>query len=102
MTYLLLFLAGMLLVNGVPHFVRGVSGERFQSPFAKPPGRGESSPVVNVLWGFFNLLGSGLLLGAGGPGFTPGLNPHSLAFSLGALTTGVFLALHFGRVRGGG
>ncbi|HPF33293.1 MAG TPA: hypothetical protein PLM22_02695 [Candidatus Sabulitectum sp.] len=102
MTYPLLFIAGMLLVNGVPHFVRGVCGGRFQSPFAKPPGKGESSPVVNVLWGFMNLAGAGLLLGDRGPGFSFGLNPGTLVFSLGALSTGIILALHFGRVRKGG
>ena len=26
------------------------------SPFASPPGKGESSPTVNVLWGTFNLV----------------------------------------------
>jgi len=41
--YLLEFLSGMFLANGVPHFVQGVSGAPFQSPFAKPPGVGESS-----------------------------------------------------------
>ena len=53
--YLLQFVAGMFLANGVPHFVQGISGHWFQSPFASPSGVGESSPVVNVLWGFFNL-----------------------------------------------
>ena len=53
--YLLQFLAGMFLANGVPHFVQGISGHWFQTPFASPPGVGESSPVVNVLWGFLNL-----------------------------------------------
>ena len=49
------FLGGMFLANFVPHFVAGVSGRRFHSPFAKPPFRGLSSPVVNILWGLFNL-----------------------------------------------
>jgi len=40
----------------VPHFVQGISGERFPTPFAKPPGRGLSSPLVNVLWGLVNLV----------------------------------------------
>jgi hypothetical protein len=53
--YLLQFVAGVFLANGVPHFVQGISGHWFQSPFASPPGIGESSPVVNVLWGFLNL-----------------------------------------------
>ena len=52
--YLLQFVAGLFLANGVPHFVQGISGHWFQSPFASPPGVGESSPVVNVLWGFLN------------------------------------------------
>ena len=50
--YLAYFAAGALLVNGVPHFVNGISGKRFQSPFASPPGVGESPPLVNVLWGW--------------------------------------------------
>jgi hypothetical protein len=29
--------------------------ERFQSPFASPPGVGLASSLVNVLWGLFNL-----------------------------------------------
>ena len=49
--YLAYFAAGALLANGVPHFVNGISGKRFQSPFAWPPGVGESPPLVNVLWG---------------------------------------------------
>ena len=60
--YLLEFLGGAFLANGVPHFVQGVSGNPFQSPFAKPPGVGESSPLSNVLWGFGNLVAGALLL----------------------------------------
>jgi len=46
---------GAFLANFVPHFVAGVSGRTFPSPFATPPLRGLSSPIVNVLWGLFNL-----------------------------------------------
>ena len=49
------FFGGAFLANFVPHFVAGVSGRAFPSPFAKPPFRGLSSPAVNVLWGLFNL-----------------------------------------------
>ena len=52
----------MFLANGVPHFVQGISGNPFPSPFAKPPGLGDSSPLVNVLWGFGNLVAGALLL----------------------------------------
>lgn len=49
------FVGGAFLANFIPHFVAGVSGRAFPSPFAKPPFRGLSSPAVNVLWGLFNL-----------------------------------------------
>jgi hypothetical protein len=49
--YVLEFVSGLLLTNGVPHFVQGVCGNRFQSPFGYPPGIGESSPLSNTLWG---------------------------------------------------
>ena len=53
--YVAYFFGGAFLVNAVPHFVNGVSGRRFPTPFASPPGKGESSPTVNVLWGAFNV-----------------------------------------------
>jgi hypothetical protein len=45
------FFGGAFLTNAIPHFVSGVMGKPFQSPFAKPPGQGHSSSAVNVLWG---------------------------------------------------
>ncbi len=48
-TYIAYFFAGAFLVNAIPHFVSGVTGRPFPSPFASPPGKGLSSPVVNVL-----------------------------------------------------
>jgi uncharacterized membrane protein YdcZ (DUF606 family) len=50
------FFAGVFLTNMVPHFVNGISGNAFPSPFADPPGKGLSSPLVNVLFALFNLL----------------------------------------------
>ncbi|HEV2561006.1 MAG TPA: hypothetical protein VGT78_02590 [Rhizomicrobium sp.] len=97
LAYLLHFLAGAILANGVPHFVHGISGEKFQSPFAHPPGKGLSSPLVNVLWGFGNLVaGTALLMAYAGP---RGLIDFT-AVGLGALAMGVALAIHFGRVKG--
>ena len=49
------FWAGMFLTNFVPHFVKGMSGDLFPSPFSKPRGIGPSSPITNVWWGLFNL-----------------------------------------------
>jgi len=95
--YLLEFLSGMFLANGVPHFVHGVSGAPFQSPFAKPPGVGESSAVVNVLWGFGNLVVGFVLLHY----FWPWCWAGWVAVGAGALAISIQLALHFGKVRAG-
>jgi hypothetical protein len=46
---------GAFLANGVPHFVSGVTGRPFQSPFAKPPGQGLSSSTVNGTVGLCEL-----------------------------------------------
>ena len=92
------FLSGLFFVNGVPHFVHGISGNPFQSPFASPPGVGESSPLVNVLWGSFNfIVGIGLLAYAGF--FVVGLNLPSFVFISGGLAIAIILAVHFGNVR---
>jgi hypothetical protein len=56
------FFGGALLANSVPHYVAGVSGRSFQTPFAKPPFRGLSSPLVNVLYALFNLAAAWALL----------------------------------------
>jgi hypothetical protein len=49
------FLGGVFLANFFPHFIAGVSGARFFTPFATPPFRGLSSPVVNVVYALVNL-----------------------------------------------
>jgi hypothetical protein len=64
--YLACFFAGMFLANVVPHFVHGISGDRFPTPFAHPPGKGLSSPTVNVLWALLNLVVGYLLSRLGG------------------------------------
>jgi hypothetical protein len=86
------FAAGVFLVNAVPHGVAGVQGRRFPSPFARPPGRGLSSPTVNVAWSALNIVaGTALLRGnrstAGG-----------FALGAGGLVMAVFLSRYFGRV----
>ena len=63
--YIASFFSGIFLTNAVPHFVQGVSGNKFPSPFAKPPGKGLSSPLVNTLWALFNVIVGYLLFWAG-------------------------------------
>ncbi len=60
--YLAAFFAGTFLANAVPHFIHGVSGDPFPTPFANPPAKGLSSPTINVLWACFNLFGGYVLL----------------------------------------
>jgi hypothetical protein len=96
--YLAHFFAGAFLANSVPHFVQGLCGNKFQTPFASPPGIGESSALVNVVWGWFNfVVGAGLLRY-----FWPPLPPpigSCIATALGMIVIAVWLAKHFGKVR---
>jgi hypothetical protein len=92
------FAAGALLCNSIPHLAAGMRGELFPSPFASPPGQGNSRPIVNVFWGWLNAMG-GLALLAYAP-VTIGLNATFIAAALGALIGGSGVAWHFGRVRG--
>ncbi len=93
--YLALFVSGLLLTNAVPHFVAGVCGAPFQSPFAKPPGVGESSPLVNVLWGYGNGVAGALLLSF----FTPAARVDWLVLGAAVLLMATLSAKNFGRVR---
>jgi len=96
--YLAYFFAGVFLANGIPHFIHGISGKKFRTPFARTAGKGESSPVVNVIWGVVNfLIGYALVFGVGhfGLGFTMGV----LMLVLGGIVMAVVLALSFGRMR---
>lgn len=56
------FFGGVFLANFFPHFIAGMSGVRFYTPFATPPFRGLSSPIVNVLYALFNLAAAYALL----------------------------------------
>ncbi len=53
--WLFSFLAGMFLFNAIPHFINGISGNSFPTPFADPPGKGLSSPELNVAWGMLSI-----------------------------------------------
>jgi hypothetical protein len=94
------FFGGAFLANAVPHFVSGMMGRAFQSPFAKPPGQGLSSSTVNVLWGFFNLVVGYVLVCRVGE-FDLRDAPDAAALGLGLLLLAVMTARHFGRFNGG-
>jgi hypothetical protein len=94
------FFGGAFLSNAFPHFLSGVMGRPFQSPFAKPPGQGLSSSTVNVLWGFLNAAVSYVLICRIGE-----FDLHStidVAFlGFGFLGMGLVAARQFGRFHGG-
>jgi hypothetical protein len=99
MDYLSLFLAGALLCNAIPHLASGLCGRPLPTPFARPRGVGLSPPLVNFLWGAFNVfIGIGLLLNHP---VALGANGETLALAAGALVIGTYLSLHFGRVQRG-
>ncbi len=98
--YVAYFFGGAFLANAIPHFVFGISGHPFPSPFATPPGQGESPAMVNVLWGSANLV-VGYLLTCRVGSFDIRRTRHVLPFAAGALAMAIMLARAFGRVYGG-
>ena|SRR5208283_2362393 len=91
--YVACFFAGIFLANTVPHFVHGVSGDSFPTPFSNPPGKGLSSPIVNVLWALANLLIGYILLKVGKVSQT---NRWSLlAFFAGVVYISITLSIAF-------
>lgn len=92
------FFAGALLCNSIPHLAAGLRGELFPSPFASPPGIGNSRPVVNVCWGLGNAV-VGLLLLDYAPADV-GLSLSFIVAVTGALVGGSLIARYFGRLRG--
>jgi hypothetical protein len=94
------FFGGATLINALPHLISGTMGRRFPSPFAKPPGKGQSSATMNLLWGFANLVAAYLLICRVGQ-FDPRDDLQVAALGLGGLLLGLMIARHFGALNGG-
>lgn len=84
--FILFFIVGIIGGNGVPHYVKGITGKPHKTPFKKP-----TSAPGNVLWGTFNFLIAFLIYN-----YAHTLNISNLsagiAFVMGLLFTGFFLA----------
>lgn len=82
-TTLLTFLAGILAGNAIPHFVKGITRERYPTVFG-------ASAVVNLLVGWAGAVLAVLLFQAAG------MNAHgtaaAVAGGLGVLVIGLFHA----------
>jgi hypothetical protein len=96
--YLFCFLGGAFIANFFPHFVRGIVGASFPTPFSKPPGRGMSPAPVNVLWALFNLVVGFYLLRAGT--FSPANDPALITGFAGFAAMGVMMSRVFSRLPG--
>jgi len=98
--YISYFFGGVFLTNSIPHVVNGTMGRAFQTPFAKPPGKGLSSSTVNVVWGVFNVVMGYVLICRVGA-FDLRSWDGALAAGLGGLAMAVFSARTFGELHGG-
>jgi len=89
------FFAGVFLANFVPHFVHGISGDRFPTPFARPRGQGLSSPTVNVVWALVNLVAGYILFRVGR--LSSGHTSALIAFFAGIAAISTTLSVRFAR-----
>ncbi len=95
--FIIAFAFGFFATNSLPHFIPGIHGKPFYSPFATPPAKGKSSSVVNVLWGFANIVVAYILF----VGTDLNLRNYveGIGFLLGVLVTALTLAIVFGKNR---
>ena len=95
------FFAGAFFSNFVPHFVSGVLGRTFPTPFASPPFRGQSSSRVNVLYALCNLVVAYTLLMRVGD-FEPRSTLHAGAFGLGLAAWSLMITRSLARLQKAG
>lgn len=95
------FLAGAFFANFVPHFVSGVLGRSFPTPFGSPPFRGLSSSRVNILYGLGNLALTYTLLVRVGD-FDARRPLHASAFGLGMAAMSLLIAGSLARLERSG
>jgi hypothetical protein len=93
--YIASFFAGMFLANVVPHFVQGISGDPFPTPFAHPPGKGLSSPTVNVVWALFNMVVGYILFRVGK--VSSGDDAALVIFFAGIAAISIMLSVNFAK-----
>jgi hypothetical protein len=87
----------MFLANVVPHLAHGISGDRFPTPFAHPPGKGLSSPTMNVIWALVNLIVGYVLFRAGK--VSSGGNLALIVFFIGIAVLSTWLSVLFAKIK---
>jgi FtsH-binding integral membrane protein len=86
------FFSAVLLVNALAHFTHGISGEPFPGPFRFVVGPGLANNLLNVVWGFVNILIGYGLFARSQPLST---QAKRTAFFAGVLVMGIFLCTVF-------
>lgn len=86
------FLAGSFLTNSVPHIVSGIIGHKHMTPFAK-----ESTAMVNIFWGYLNLLFGAWFMNQSGRDLTTVLSfdSFSMSFLIGSFAIAIIAAWLF-------
>jgi hypothetical protein len=91
--YVACFCVRIFLTNVVPHFVHGISGDRFPAPFAHPPGKGLSAPTAKVVWALFNVVVEYVLFRVGK--VSSANNSALVIFFAGVVATSTTLSMRF-------
>jgi len=89
-----LFCAGLFAANGIPHFVFGIAGREFHTPFFYRLFRKVPTPLFNVIWGLLNFI-LAMYLTTLHPVWVWGLNRSTLIFGGGFVFAAVGLSLLF-------
>jgi hypothetical protein len=87
------FFGGMFIFNSIPHLVKGIAGQTHMTPFKRV-----SSPILNVLWAFANLLFGALIMGLDSSGRLDVLSGNNFwAFVVGGFIMALMNASLFGK-----
>ncbi|MYR05473.1 hypothetical protein GTV32_03705 [Gordonia sp. SID5947] len=92
--------AGAVAANVVPHLAHALAGKPFPTPFADPPGVGDSSPLENLVWASANAGATGAIV------YSQRAHLHRAqfwgVFGISASAAGFALRSYFERMRGQG
>jgi hypothetical protein len=58
MIFIQMFFAGLFFTNGLPHFIKGITGQTHMTPFKRV-----SNSYLNIIWAYVNFSVGLMLLG---------------------------------------
>lgn len=80
--------SGFFLFNAIPHLVQGICGKRHMTPLSP-----QSAAVVNVIWGWINIIVGVCIMVATWPGKEEPALLWWVIFALGGLIISLYLAV---------